>query len=413
MKKKFLFIMLLIATFTIVSCSDIVFDPEGCYITNFENEHKIKLTNMVSSYGTTGFEYGIYEAENGTVKLPVKYAFYVDKSVHFGSIRAYKIIFNNGTDKIEFEFNNGPYNADDYVYIGDYFNGEYDLPMSDTVTLPISFFAEKDSSIIVEIVGFEGEKNEESKLTEAKNMYYRILGNSVLISEYELPIKSNLLLDFKYTDDLPLGKKPDIAEATEKYDISYSNNIFVKYSVDCFVSWQHFLGIINDDNVELHDSYTVIGSRINQNKIRISRYKLTDRAKFDGSVTLNYSGDFSVDFCPDSSTYCVYLWDDNTVLSFDGSPYDDSKKLYATGLILDNVENARIRAEIETKCDVASDKNDGNFDFHAVLKSDEYKHIIAKDKNGEEYEIYITTFTEIFNAFLDIIADTFKSLFKT
>ena len=413
MKKIFLFIMLSIAAFTIVSCSDIGFYPESHYIKKLENEHKIELANMVSSYGTTEFEYGIYEAENGTVKLPVKYAFYVNKNVHFGSIRSYKIIFNNGIDKIEFEFNNGPYNADDYVYIGDYFNGEYDLPISDTVTLPISFFAEKDSSIRVEIVGFEGEKNEESQLTEAKNIYYRVLGNSVLISEYEHPIKSELLIECKYTDDLFLGKKPDIVEATEKYDIRYSDNIFVKYSVDCFVSWQYFMGIINDDNVELHDSYTVIGSRINENKIRISRYKLTDRSKCDGSVTLNYSGDFSVDFCPDSSTYCVYLWDDNTVLSFDSSPYDDSKKLYAAGLILDNVENARIRAEIETKCEVASDKNDGNFDFHAVLKSDEYKHIIAKDKNGEEYEIYITTFTEIFNAFLEIIADAFEFLFTT
>lgn len=413
MKKIFLFLMLLIASFAVVACSDAGADAERCYTENFENKHKIELAGMVSSYGMMRFEYGTYNEENGTVTLPVKYAFYVNEFVHEGTVTEYKILLNNGTEEIEFEFDKGPYDANDYVYIGDYFEGKYDFPISDVITLPRTFFTESNSHITAKIVGFEGDKTEESQLTRNTTIYYQALGDSILISEYECPIESELLIDCKYKDDPFLDKKLDTAEATLKYDIKYKKNIFLKHQIDCFASWRDSLGVINENNVELCDKYTIIGSRIGKNKIQISRYLLTDRSRHDLSVTLTYSGAFSLDFCLDGSAYYLYLWDDNTVLSFDGNSYDGTKKLYAVGTILDNAENERIRADIQARCDVTTVKSDGEFDFHALLKSGEYKSIIAKDKNGEEYEIYVTKFTEIFNTFIDIISDTFEFLFSS
>lgn len=345
--------------------------------------------------------------------MPVKYAFYVNKFAHEDIVREYKIIFYNGTDELVFVYNAGPYDADNYIYIGDYFGGEYDLPLSDSVVLPISFFTESNSVITAKIVGFEGDRTEESQLTRNTTIYYQALGDSILISEYECPIESEFLIDCKYKDDPFWGKKLDTAEATLKYDIKYKKNIFLKQQIDCFASWRDSLGVINENNVELCDKYTIIGSRIGKNKIQISRYVLTDRSRHDLSFTLTYSGAFSLDFCLDGSAYYLYLWDDNTVLSFDGNSYDGTNKLYAVGTILDNAENERIRADIEARCDVATVKSDGEFDFHAVLKSGEYKSIIAKDKNGEEYEIYVMKFTEIFNTFIDIISDTFEFLFSS
>ena len=404
MKRIFISLLLLLLCLSVVSCSAV----------KESEELDFSFAGIEASAGKIAFEDKtvILGAEGAEINL--KYGFYVNEYAHKGTVSEYRIVFRIGESEYSVDYTDGPYDANEFVYIGDYNSGDFDYPKEETVVVPRECFRDSNGSINIEIRGVEGDDAEEQALTAYIVMYYQMLGNSVMISSRALPMHSDLQLEFKYK---AVGYSTDNSQAYERYEPSFAKRTLIKYPIDCFAVGEYDTGIAVD-GVSQISKYVMIGARVSDKKIRLECYNIDsekNEASLERAVTLKYSGDYSIEYHNGSAdthaAFYIYLWDDNTVLTFSDN-YSNivmlTEKITASATIADNEENSRVREEIEAGSDVESEKSLGEFKIRAIEKNSKYNMIVAESENGEDIEVYKNSFI---GSLLAAVVGFFTSLF--
>ncbi len=407
MKRIFISLLLLLLTLSVVSCS----------AAKESEELDFSLAGDVAEKGTIAFETETDIFEDKDVEITVKYGFYRSKFEHNETVREYKIVFYNEAEQYTVYHTDGYYDANDFILKGNGFDEEYEYPKAEKVVLPKAFFREGHGEINIKIYGTEGDGLAESLLASSFPMYYQCMGNAIAVSDIEHPIKLEHLLKFEYKTNKYGISSVNTDDANERYAPSFGDSIYRRYPIDCLVAWEHSTDITFND--ESHTSKSiVVGSRVNNKKIRLCFYSIdedTNLSRLVGTVTLKYSGDYSIDYCSEkrgvNACLFLYLWDDNTVLTFGDphfniSPFTENITVAAT--IRDNAENAKIREEIEARSDVETAKSLGEFEIRAIEKNGKYKMIVAESENGEDIEVYKNSFI---GSLLEAIVGFFTNLF--
>lgn len=387
------------------------------------NVSSIAPLGIVSSYGWVDFTFENELTEIGDVAITLNYYFYSHDIAHIAKdIESYDIYIN---DKVVASFNDGPYPKENFISRTE--NGETFYPTSTTVIIPEELLSEEFGEIAFYIEGTEsifgnGEPSldipQKQELTRINSIYYKRSSNKIEFSKIPFRIKSSLFIDEieQGQSDIELDRwRNQISEISKRYFVSCNKLTLFSGKIEGFT--------VKNNSDEFCSYNVAVGSRDVIGRLKIEYCTINEKiekARFIYALTLNYKGDYSLEFSDSVGidVLYVYLWDDGVVLQIGtGASNVMQAEISDAASILNMDVNSEIRSEIEKQYEEIKSVGKWNFNIKKsdmMLVNSEKRRIIATAEDGAEYIIYdeIPRVIELFNEFFDYLFEKIRELFK-